>query len=243
MATTMEKPRANSTEYHDVMITGGSGLLGQELIKQCPMIYAPPKSILNILNINDFKHINMKPSVVIHCAAVKTIECDRDRINAMKINIIGTANVVEFCRQHNSRLIYISTDYVFKGDKGNYAIDDEVLPQNYYAETKLAGEYVVKALNDHLIVRLSFAPNEYPYTTGFIDQFTTRLPVTKAVEKIKELIYNTTIGVYHICGSQQSVYEYALSTANGKNIQPIKLSDHDFKRPKDTSLINEIRRN
>jgi len=226
----------------NILITGGNGLLGKKLQERFPNAFWPTSSELDITEPFPCLSALLEPfATVIHCAAVKTVACDRDPHQAMKTNIVGTAHVVDFCHSTKAKMVYISTDYVFKGDKGDYAPTDEVLPQNYYAETKLAGEYVVKCLPKYLIVRLSFFPDKFPYESAFIDQWTTRVTVSEAAREIAELVRKDATGIHHICGPKRTVYKYALATNGGKSVKPIKLADHDFKRPRDTSLVHEAK--
>jgi dTDP-4-dehydrorhamnose reductase len=235
--------RLTKPNYSTIM-TGGHGLLGKKLREHFPDAYCPTHDELDIQMPLPYVY-SLEEFNVIHCAAVKTTACDDDPRLAMKTNILGTVNVTEFCHKTQSHLTYISTDYVFKGDRGNYKTNDEVCPQNYYAETKLAGEFVVKSLpkDKYLIIRLSFFPDEWPYPGAFTDQWTTRVPVTKAAAEIAELIKTKAYGIHHICGPKQTVYDYAISTANGKEIKPMKLADDAFNRPRDTSLIHDNQRN
>jgi hypothetical protein len=64
-------------------------------------------------------------------------------------------------------LVYISTDYVFAGEKGMYKEQDELLPQNKYAWSKLGGECAVQMLDNYVIIRLSFGPDIFPYKAAF----------------------------------------------------------------------------
>lgn len=227
----------------DVLITGGSGLLGTEIKKYFPNAFSPSKSELNIkedirksLFYKFNKHKNIK--LIIHCAAIKNTKCTDDPIEAMKTNIIGTANIAIFCEEMKSKMVYISTDYVFKGDRGNYKTTDEVMPVNYYGETKLAGEYATKSVKEHLIVRLSFFPNKFPYEVAFCDQYTTRITVSEAASRIYKAIENNMSGIIHIAGKKQTSYEYALETSYGKKIKSTTINFDGYSRPKDTSLID-----
>ena len=236
------------SSHSTVTITGAHGLLGTQLQPYFPNALCPTHKELDITEPwLAWSQVWPKQQTIIHCAAVKTVECDKSPRNAMNVNIVGTAEMTDMCHITKSKMVYISTDYVFKGDRGNYAPDDAVSPQNYYAETKLAGEYIVKSLpkEQYLIIRLSFFPNEWPYEGAFTDQWTTRVPVSRAAEEITSLIKSEAIGVQHICGPKQTVYDYALSTANGKEIKPMLLSDCDgnYKRPRDTSLVHGDNRN
>ena len=219
---------------NSILITGAYGVLGTKLRAHFPEAFCPTEQELDITNPLETSFV---ATTVLHCAAVKTVVCDQSPLLAMKVNVVGTANVAEYCHRVGARMIYISTDYVFKGDRGDYKPGDEVCPQNYYAETKLAGEYVVKCLPKYLIIRLSFFPDIYPYDGGFTDQWTTKIPVSEAAARIAKLVNSDTTGVVHICGPKRTVYEYALATANGRKFTPMSIEGQSFKRPKDTSLM------
>jgi dTDP-4-dehydrorhamnose reductase len=228
----------------DILITGGGGLLGSELKKYFPNAFTPSKTELDIKeNIKEslfYKSKNFKNiKLVIHCAAIKNTKCTDCPMEAMKTNIMGTANVAIFCEEIKSKMVYISTDYVFKGDKGNYKTTDEVSPVNYYGETKLAGEYVTKSVENHLIIRLSFFPNEFPYESAFYDQYTTRITVSEAAMRIHDAIKKNRKGTIHIAGKRQTSYEYALSTSRGKQIKSTTINFDGYSRPKDTSLLEK----
>jgi len=93
-------------------------------------------------------------SMIIHAAAFTSPpKIDQDPLKAVEVNIIGTANVVRLCIKHNLKLVYISTDYVFRGDKGNYRENDEVFPVNRYAWSKLGGECAVRMYDSALKVK------------------------------------------------------------------------------------------
>lgn len=237
-----QKSFQNETQKkNDVLITGGHGILGTKLDKIMPNCHRPTHQEMNICqNLMESKYIQKidqkSIKTVIHCAALKNEQCTKNPIDALLTNIVGTTNVVLFCEQINAKLVYISTDYVFRGDRGNYKTTDEVGPTNYYGETKLAGEYAVKSLKNHLIIRLSFFSDIFPYEKAFVDQFATRITVTDAAHRIKSLIENQKIGLNHISGERRSVYDFAMATSAGKYIHPILLSDDPLIRPKDTSL-------
>ena len=68
--------------------------------------------------------------VLIHGAAFTSPpKVDADPLRAIDVNIVGTANVVRLCMAHAIRLVYISTDYVFRGDRGQYREEDELCGQ------------------------------------------------------------------------------------------------------------------
>jgi len=102
-----------------------------------------------------FNQIN--PDIVIHTAALSDVDqCEEDRNLAEKININGTKNVVEACKKKKIKLIFISTDFVFNGEKGDYSEIDIPNPVNYYGKTKLNAEkLIIDSGIEHIIVRTS----------------------------------------------------------------------------------------
>lgn len=99
----------------------------------------------------------LKPEVVIDTAALHNVDyCETHRDEAWKVNVEGTRNVAEACREVGAKMIFISTDYVFDGKKGSYTEEDAPNPLHYYAKTKLEGEHVVKETGiDYAIARPS----------------------------------------------------------------------------------------
>ena len=106
---------------------------------------------------------SISPSVVIHCAAWTAVDDAEDEKNHDKVyavNVLGTENIVEACLQNNSKLVYISTDYVFNG-QGNtpWKPDDKsYAPLNYYGNTKMYAEKaIIHKMEKFFIIRTSWA--------------------------------------------------------------------------------------
>ena len=119
-----------------IIFTGGSGLLGSEFQKIRPDIDYPWWEDFNITNYNQMKEYVQANGCgqIIHAAAFTSPPLiEKDPAEAIEVNIIGASNVVKLCMEFDLRLVYICTDYVFKGDKGNYKEDDPVYPVNKYA--------------------------------------------------------------------------------------------------------------
>lgn len=96
------------------------------------------------------------PEVVIHAAAIPDIDfCEKNPAMARAVNVGMTANVADWCTRNGCRLIYLSSDNVFDGDKGNYVEEDRPNPINEYARTKAAGEGIVAGIADSVIVRVA----------------------------------------------------------------------------------------
>ena len=103
-----------------------------------------------------------KPNAVIHCAAWTAVDAAEDEENKEKVyavNVTGTRNIAEVCRQLDCKMIYISTDYVFNGQgiEPWQADCKDFAPLNYYGQTKLEGELAVAELLDKFfIVRIAW---------------------------------------------------------------------------------------
>ena len=104
----------------------------------------------------------IKPDAVIHCAAWTAVDAAEDEENKEKVyavNVTGTLNIAEVCKQLDCKMIYISTDYVFdgQGTKPWQADCKDFAPLNYYGQTKLEGELAVAELLDKFfIVRIAW---------------------------------------------------------------------------------------
>ena len=117
---------------------------------------------------------DIKPDVVIHCAAWTAVDAAEDEENRPKVyavNVTGAKNITEACRQLDCKMLYISTDYVFNGQGMEpwQADCKEYSPLNYYGQTKLEGELSVAELLEKYFIlnysrrRLVSAPTQGKY--------------------------------------------------------------------------------
>jgi dTDP-4-dehydrorhamnose reductase len=222
-----------------IIFTGGSGLLGSEFQKIRGDIDYPWREDFNITDYNQMKeYVQSKGcDLIIHAAAFTSPpRIDKDPAQAIEVNIVGTANVVKLCMEFDLRLIYICTDYVFKGDKGDYKEDDPVYPVNKYAWSKLGGECAVRMYGKSLIIRTTFGPNVFPYEKAFVDQWTSRESVSVVAKMIEKLIDKDITGTIHVGGKRKTVLEFARSLDPGKEIGEMSIKDVSFTVPVDTSL-------
>lgn len=119
------------------------------------------------LDITDAGAVNkaiseVNPDVVIHCAAWTAVDAAEDEENLPKvraINVDGTQNIANVCKQLDCKMIYISTDYVFNGQGTEPWQPDckDYAPQNVYGQSKLDGELAVaNTLDKYFIVRIAW---------------------------------------------------------------------------------------
>ena len=105
---------------------------------------------------------SVKPDVVVHCAAWTAVDLAEDEDKQAKvkaINVGGTQNIADACKEIDAKMVYISTDYVFDGQGETPWEPDckDYKPLNVYGETKLAGELAVSnTLDKYFIVRIAW---------------------------------------------------------------------------------------
>ena len=102
---------------------------------------------------------NSGADAVIHCAAYTAVDAAEDNADlCRRINGEGTRNVAQACKEADTKLMYISTDYVFDGQGTRpWEPDDERHPLNVYGQTKYEGELAVEELSDkYFIVRIAW---------------------------------------------------------------------------------------
>lgn len=222
-----------------LLITGGSGLLGRELRALLPGADAPSSADFDV---TDFKQMDAYVrsrhfDAVLHAAAfISPPKIEEDPLKAVEVNIIGTANVVRLCLRRRLRLVYISTDYVFSGEKGLYSEQEPVSPVNKYAWSKLGGECSAMLHDDSLIIRTSFGPAVFPFEKAFVDQWTSREKVSVIAAKIVALLDKDVRGIIHVGGPRRTVLEYARSLDPARTIGELTAREVSFKVPRDTSL-------
>ncbi|MGZ3776883.1 MAG: dTDP-4-dehydrorhamnose reductase [Mucilaginibacter sp.] len=155
----------------NIVVFGASGQLGQCLKKVAETqgitsIHFPPEIEADILNKEALKKIfdTYKPGWCINCAAYTAVDKAEDDVDkARAINKTGAANIAELCQQFGAVMIHTSTDFIFKGDRPNPLVEDDIAePINVYGLTKLEGELAVSAsLEKYYTLRTSWLYSEY----------------------------------------------------------------------------------
>jgi dTDP-4-dehydrorhamnose reductase len=201
-----------------------------------------------------------RPETVVMAGGITDVDlCTLKPKLAMDVNIKGTMNLVKKIKEYGSKLIYISTDYIFDGENGPYKEDDKPNPINMYGRTKLEAEDIIRnKLKDYLIVRTcqlygtgvaerSSAPtknfaikiihnmrnNKNVYAAD--DLYSTPTYAGSLSEIIIKLIEKKAKGVYHGAGAEfLNRYDYVNKIADifglDKNlIQEVKLKDLKLK--------------
>lgn len=114
-----------------------------------------------------------RPDVILHAAAISGHEtCAHDPEQAYAVNVTATATIAQAALDVGARLVYISTDAVFSGDRGNYTEDDSPAPFSYYGETKLEGEEAIRrAGGPALVARTNFFGWSVPAKRSVLEFF------------------------------------------------------------------------
>lgn len=152
-----------------IIVTGAEGQLAQALQKQSlgdKVLYFSKKEF----DVSDFDQmeaafLKYSPTLIINTAAyTKVDDAEKNQPLAMAVNAGGVGKLAKLCQAHNCKLIHLSTDYVFDGEKGSpYVEEDNTNPTTAYGHSKLAGENLI--LNSDLpafaIIRTSWLYSEF----------------------------------------------------------------------------------
>ena len=207
-----------------IIFLGGNGRFGKVFKKVSKMknILYPNKKKLNILNINSIKKylLKNKPKILIHAAGLsRPMNIHEKKIGeSIKLNIIGTANVVHVCEELKIKVIYMSTSYVYEGLKGNYKETDPILPWNNYAWSKLGGECAVQMYKNSLILRACVTEKPFVHNKAFSNVKLNFIFHDELVKIIVKLFNKK--GIYNVGGKTQTVYDFAKKY--NPNIKKIK---------------------
>jgi len=260
-----------------VLVTGAAGLLGCRLIEVLSGMYevvpthhtqpVQPNSIrMDVVDTRTVSRVldDFRPSILVHAAAETNVDkCEKDKEWAWSVNVNGTRNIAEACAKIGSKLIYVSTDYVFNGKKGLYTEDDEPNPINHYGLTKLKGEQAVQEAGaDYVIARTSVLygwhkrkPNFATWAVDSLrngkeinvanDHYNSPTLADNLAEMMLGVLKKDLSGVYHAAGGERvSRYEFAIKLADIFELKksliiPVSMADLTMwvaKRPRDSSL-------
>lgn len=253
-----------------ILVTGSAGMLAHDLIEALNAVHHEVVGIdVAEADITDFDQVvgvfeRELPALVINCAAWTDVDGAETREDdAFAINADGAGNVAAAAAHIGARIIHISTDYVFNGEKKEpYVESDATGPIGAYGRTKLAGEEQV-ALNNprHLIVRtswlyglhgknfvetmLSLAEKQSEIVV-VADQFGCPTYSVQLAEAIVELADYERTGVMHICGGGTTTwYDFAREIFRQSQVEVTVLSgvtammDRPAPRPTNSAMVSE----
>ncbi len=268
-----------------ILITGGTGFIGRHLSEFWKNrtdleltatgrrgdggLYLPVSVHYKAIELTDknavFAFINeLLPATVIHSAAMsRPNDCELDKKSCHEINVNATGYLVEACKLTGSELIFMSTDMVF-GDDGPYTEEDKPCPVNYYGETKVMAEEIIRASGlNYAIVRtvlvygkkLAGQQNTFLHWVYdnikagktirvFTDQHRTACFVNDLCNGIDALVQTGAQGIFHLCGSETfTPFEIAKAVAryhgfDEELVQPVTNAEmkETARRPKNCTL-------
>ncbi len=235
-----------------VMVTGGAGQLGYDVIKELEKrgykdIYAPT---IEELDIKDKEAVDkymdeIKPNLVIHCAAYTAVDdAEDEKEKAGNINIDATGYISDKCKEYDSKLIYISTDYVFDGNKDLnevYEVTDETNPQSVYGLTKLMGER--KALNNPktFVVRTSwvFGINGKNFVKTMLNKSETETELSVVSDQYGSPTY--TVDLARLLVDMAGTEKYGLYHANNEGYcNWAEFAEEIFRQNKKDVKVNHV---
>ena len=241
-----------------VLVLGAQGMLGHDLLEVFSKEYDVTGLDIDDLDItrqgSTRKTIKeLAPDVVINAAGYTDVDgCEKKINTAFAVNGQGTKNVAKGCRDNGSKLIYLSTDYIFDGAKGSpYREDDPPNPLSIYGESKLMGErYIEEILDDYLIVRTQWLygvhgrnfvetilalAEERGHIEVVHDQEGSPTYTADLSRAIAALISKKLRGTFHISNSGScSWYDFALEIvrlANSSQVEIVPISSAALNRP------------
>mgnify|MGYP005640652919 FL=1 len=238
------------------LIIGGTGVIGYKILQHIrkedssvKFTFLNNKQILknshflNIENLIETKNLIKKisPDIVIHCSALSNIDfCENNKRKAESINVLGTKNIVEGCKESNSKIVYISTSFVFDGKK-KYSENDNTSPSTFYGFTKFKGEEIIKDSNIPFLILRTDQPycwiEQWQHTNSVIrvidslkkkkifyevnDWYNVPTYVPDFVNATMKLIKLKKEGVFHVSGSDfLNRYDWAILTAKIFQLNP-----------------------
>ena len=245
-----------------ILIVGSTGMLGSEIYNylsaQYSQVYGlsrgPAPHLKHIKgDITDPELIgyledNIDPDIIIHCAAYVDLSfCEQNQIEANNLHVESARALAKL----RGKLIYISTDSVFDGIKGNYSESDTPNPLNQYAASKLKGEQAALENDNSLVLRMNIYSSSSPSENslaewgiaslkkgekirGFTDVLFNPLHVKQAAQLINYFIQNPRLkGIWHLgCSEQLSKYKFLVELSKHFGIR------QDLIRPEVSAKLN-----
>lgn len=232
-----------------ILVTGASGLLGLNfalryhadhqvsgVVHRNPLRNPPFRQM--IADLSEPKNLQAaleqtQPQVVLHCAALANLdECERDPQRAYRVNVELPAALARLAARDGFRLVHLSTDAVFDGQRGDYTEEDPPNPLSVYARTKWQAEQqVLENCPQAIVARVNFygwslsgrrSLGEFFYyhlkegkpVKGFTDVFFCPLEATQLADLLLRLVEKGAEGLYHVVSSEcQSKYQFGVSIA------------------------------
>lgn len=156
-------PRPEAQLRRRVLVAGATGMLGSDLAPVLAgagcEVFARPRSDLDITRPEEIARAfrELRPEVVVNCAAFTKVDACESDPRAMEVNAEGVALLARFSIRHGAKLVQISSDFVFDGEKRTpYVEEDATAPLSAYGRSKSLGEEAALRVPTGLVVRASW---------------------------------------------------------------------------------------
>ena len=257
-----------------ILITGSNGLLGQKLVELIStkddhlIATAKSKLVINlpqgefhpldITRLEDVENVirKTKPDTIINTAAMTQVDqCETEKEKCWLNNVTAVENLVTVCTKTTTRLIHVSTDFIFDGTQGPLDESANPNPLSYYGESKLAAELVIQKSNiDWAILRtvLVFGVTKDMSRSNIVLWVKKSLEEGKTINVVKDQWRTPTLaedlalgcylvakkkakGIYNISGYEMMTpYDIAIKTAEFFELDKSLIKQTDstqFKQP------------
>lgn len=269
----------------NLYISGIAGMLGSNLaylLKDKYNVFGIDRNFIDIKgvlseigSIHEMEFLSQrfrdfKIDIFVHCAALVNVDaCEKDPEKAFEVNTILTEKLSELCQEMGIKMIFISSDAVFGGDKqGLYSEEEVAIPINIYGKSKLLAEKFVLNQPRNLVIRTNIYGFNYREKLSFgewiinslekdlelnmaDDIFFSPILVNDLINILDLCIKKDLCGLFHICGTGSiSKYEISLifreKFGYSSKINKVNMKDIPFVAPRtknmglDNSKIKEI---
>ena len=262
-----------------ILVLGGSGLIGDHFITN-----SKPHDIISTYQNNKIKFTNIvtlktnlpqdwlklqelilkeKPEIILNSIAYSNSDfCEKNKEDAFALHVNITEKMTALSSKINSKIIFLSTDYVFDGKKGSYTENDKTNPINYYGYTKDLAEKIILKNENNLVLRTSMVYGSSP-KVRFLKYIIENLRKNQEINAYNDIFNSATLlddltlgilkaietnarGIYHMVGSScVSRYDFAKTVAKIFNfdenlVKPMSIvsAKLDAQRPIDPCLDN-----
>ena len=219
-----------------ILVTGSDGRFGKIIKKfnDKRFIFRNKKE-LNILSESSIKKNlkKYKPKAVLHLAGLsRPMKIHEKNISkSINLNIIGTCKLVNMVSKFKIKMIYLSTSYVYPGNKGNYKEEDPLKPWNNYSWSKLGGECAVQMYKNSLILRLCMTEKPFIHKKAYANVRSNFIYQEDAAKIIFKLLNKK--GIINVGGPSQTVFNFAKKS--NKKVKKI-YSKGEFPKRTDMNL-------
>ncbi len=195
-----------------ILVTGSDGRFGKIIKKfnDNRFIFRNKKELNILSNQSIKKNIKkFKPRSILHLAGLsRPMKIhEKNIIKSIKLNIIGTCNVVNEASKVGIKVIYLSTSYVYPGNAGNYKEGDALKPWNNYSWSKLGGECAVQMYKNSLILRLCMTEKPFIHKKAYANVKSNFIFQEDAAKIIFRLLNKK--GIINVGGPSQTVFNFA----------------------------------